>query len=246
MATHLIEEDGTHSPNCFPCKLASINFAPSAMPNRNPNAARAAVKDPLLDKDRAAYKRLRREGEQPKHVEGSAYLEAKANESFEITTGQVIPDATDRKDFAIAFEDMPTKPRVRTSPDQPPRRRRLRGDLCLAGELLRDHPDRHLEERHHLGQPVPRLRWHPELLPQRSRRPVHLGRTVGQRRHHGQRCNDAWNIWDPYHYQFTPSSMFSNTNITDCGNVYWLTKPIYNAGTGTTPLPDPMYDGACP
>ena len=36
-------------------------------------------------------------------------------------------------------------------------------------------------------------------------------------------CNNAWNVWDPYHIQFPPNSSFSNTNITDCGNVYWLT-----------------------
>jgi hypothetical protein len=118
-AKHLIQADGTHSPNCFPCKLSSINFAPSAMPTRNPNAARASVKDPLLDKDREAYRRLRRNGEQPKHVEGSAYFEAKANESFEISMGQIVPDAGDRRQYAAGFADMPDKPNVRTSPDQP-------------------------------------------------------------------------------------------------------------------------------
>jgi hypothetical protein len=118
-ATHLLDPDGSHSPNCFPCKLASVNFAPSAMPTRHPGAARAAVKDPALDKDREAYRRLRRNGEQPKHVGGSAEMEAKANESCEITTGQIIGDAADRKQFAKAFEDMPTGIRVRTSPDEP-------------------------------------------------------------------------------------------------------------------------------
>jgi hypothetical protein len=119
-ATHLIEEDGTHSEACWPCKLASINFAPSAMPTRHPSAARAAVKDPQLDKDREAYKRLRRNGEQPKHVGGSAFIEAAANESCEITTGQIIENDDDRKRFATAFDEMPTQPKVRTSPDQEP------------------------------------------------------------------------------------------------------------------------------
>lgn len=118
-ATHLLNEDGTHAVGCFPCKLASVTFAPSAMLTRNPEAARAAAKDPQLEKDRDAYKRLRRNGEQPKHVGGSAYFEAKANESCEITTGMIIEDSTDRKDFAQAFDEMPTQPRVRTSPDQP-------------------------------------------------------------------------------------------------------------------------------
>lgn len=90
------------------------------MPTRHPNAARAAVKDPLLEKDRDAYKRLRRNGEQPKHVGGSAFFEAKANESCEITTGRIISDERDRKQFAKGFEEMPTEVRVRTSPDDAP------------------------------------------------------------------------------------------------------------------------------
>ena len=118
-AQHLFNDDGTHSPNCFPCRLKTVTFAPSAMVTRSPEAARAAAKDPQLEKDRDAYKRLRRNGEQPKHVSGSAYFEAKANESCEITTGMIIDDKTDRSDFAKAFDEMPTTPRVRTSPDQP-------------------------------------------------------------------------------------------------------------------------------
>jgi hypothetical protein len=116
---HLQNPDGTCSPNCFSCKLESVTFAPSAMGTRHPGAARAAVKDPQLDKDREAYRRLRRNGEQPKHVGGSAYIEATASESFEITTGRVITDARDRKQFAQGFDEMPAGVRVRTSPDEP-------------------------------------------------------------------------------------------------------------------------------
>jgi hypothetical protein len=119
-ARHLIAKDGTHSANCYPCKLRSISFAPSSMPSRFPNAARAALKDPLLQRDREAYKRLRRNGEQPKHVGGSAFFEAKANESCEITTGRIIADPADRKQFAEGFAELPLKPRVRTSPDDAP------------------------------------------------------------------------------------------------------------------------------
>lgn len=90
------------------------------MPSRFPSAARGALKDPLLEKDREAYRRLRRNGEQPKHVQGSAFFEAKANESCEITTGQIIADPADRKQFAKGFDEMPSKPMVRTSPDDAP------------------------------------------------------------------------------------------------------------------------------
>jgi hypothetical protein len=90
------------------------------MGTRHPEAARAKVKDPLLEKDRDAYKRLRRNGEQPKHVGGSAFFEAKANESCEITIGQIIENDSDRKQFAKGFDEMPTEVRVRTSADDAP------------------------------------------------------------------------------------------------------------------------------
>ncbi len=118
--THLKDDAGECVPSCFGCKLESVTFAPSAMATRNPGAARAAVTDPQLEKDRDAYKRLRRDGEQPKHVGGSAYIEAAANESFEITTGRIITDDADRQQFAKGFDEMPDKPLVRTSPDQEP------------------------------------------------------------------------------------------------------------------------------
>lgn len=118
-ARHLKDEAGECVPSCFGCKLESVSFAPSAMATRNPGAARAKLTDPQLEKDRDAYKAMRRNGEQPKHVGGSAFLQAHANESFEITTGRIIDDNADRKQFAKGFEEMPSKAQVRTSPDQP-------------------------------------------------------------------------------------------------------------------------------
>jgi hypothetical protein len=107
-AKHLLEPDGvTHSPACFPCKLATVTMAPSAMVTRSPEAARAKTTDPQLAKDRDAYKRLRRDGEQPKHVGGSAHFEAHANESFEITMGTIIDDTKDRRQMAQALAGAP-------------------------------------------------------------------------------------------------------------------------------------------
>lgn len=121
MAKHLKDPvSGECSVNCWGCKVESISVAPSAMGTRHPQAARAAVKDPLLEKDRDAYRRLRRNGEQPKHVGGSAFFEAKANESCEITIGQIIDNPADRKQFAKGFDEMPTETRVRTSPEDAP------------------------------------------------------------------------------------------------------------------------------
>ena len=121
MVKHLKDPDtGECVDSCYGCKLESFTVAPSAMGTRHPEAARAQVTDPQLEKDREAYKRLRRNGEQPKHVGGSAYIEATASESCEITTGTIISDQADRKQFASAFAEMPTKAQVRTSADQEP------------------------------------------------------------------------------------------------------------------------------
>jgi hypothetical protein len=106
-AKHLIQEDGEHSPNCFPCKIRTVTMAPSAMLTRSPEAARAVITDPQLEKDRESYRRLRRDGEQPKHLKGSAELEAKANESFEIETGWIVEDRADRLRLATEFAGMP-------------------------------------------------------------------------------------------------------------------------------------------
>jgi hypothetical protein len=104
---HLIEEDGTHSPNCFPCRIKSVSFAPSAMPTRSPVAAKAKNTDPALAKDLDAYKRLRRNGTQPSAVNGAYNLETQAQEKFEITTGRLVADPVDRHRYAQAFAEMP-------------------------------------------------------------------------------------------------------------------------------------------
>lgn len=126
--THLKDESGECTPGCFGCKLESVTVAPSAMGTRHPEAARAAVKDPKLDKDREAYRRLRRNGEQPRHVEGAALLEATAETSAEVTTGLLMTehgrDLLDtkarRRQFSQTFDEQPSEPLVRTSPDQAP------------------------------------------------------------------------------------------------------------------------------
>ena len=106
--THLIEADGvTHSPNCFPCKIRTVSIAPSALLTQSPEAARAKSRDPQLEKDREAYRALRRNGEQPKSVTGAAELQARANESFEVYTGGIVEDASLRKRAAVAYAEMP-------------------------------------------------------------------------------------------------------------------------------------------
>ena len=60
-----------------------------------------------MEKDRDAYRALRRNGEQPKSVTGAAELQARANESFEVYTGGIVEDASLRKRAAVAYSEMP-------------------------------------------------------------------------------------------------------------------------------------------
>ena len=115
----LLEADGeTHSPdcNCFPCRIATITFAPSAMVTKHPAAVRAKVKDPQLEKDRDAYKSLRLQGLRPRSVMGAHELATNANERWEIERNQIETNSRSRKRMAAALDEMPKpsgKPIVR-------------------------------------------------------------------------------------------------------------------------------------
>ena len=120
---HLLEDDGiTHSPNCFACRVKSISIAPSAMGTRFPDAARARTTDPALEKDRDAYRRLRRDGTQPKHVQGSSHFEKHATEAFEVEMGRIVDDNADRRQLGELIAGMPppsTAPIVREGQEPP-------------------------------------------------------------------------------------------------------------------------------
>lgn len=93
---------------CFACKLRSINIAPSATPSRAGGAHAAAINatERNWDKDMPAYKRLRHTGVQPRSIDGAAQLEARASESFEITSGQLM-DSNQRRAYKNVIEGRP-------------------------------------------------------------------------------------------------------------------------------------------
>lgn len=82
--THPVPVDG-----CYGCKLMQVSIAPSAMPFRHPEAAGSVAMEGRWDKDMPAYKRLRRDGLQPPHIDGCAELEAKAETPTQVQTGLV-------------------------------------------------------------------------------------------------------------------------------------------------------------
>lgn len=58
----------------------SVSIAPSAMPTRKggAEAARVNATETRWDRDMAAYQRLRREGYQPRGIDGCAAIESRA------------------------------------------------------------------------------------------------------------------------------------------------------------------------
>ena len=84
MARHVPSPDC--SPDCFGCKIQSVSMAASAMPTRS-NVGTIDFQTKKSHADVAAYKRLRKDGLQPKTVKGSANLESRAVSKWEVETG---------------------------------------------------------------------------------------------------------------------------------------------------------------
>ena len=85
----------------------SIRLAPSI--RSTPGGAHAAWGNRAqkqLDKDRAAYKRLREDGLQPPHIDGCAKLETQARSKTEVEMGEVM--AGEGKRFAEVTEAIQT------------------------------------------------------------------------------------------------------------------------------------------
>jgi hypothetical protein len=78
---------------CFGCKIAYVGIGADAMPSRGGKARVATIndKDRVLDKDLDAYQRLRRNGVQPRKIDGAAKVEKRAEEKWQVETG-ILPN----------------------------------------------------------------------------------------------------------------------------------------------------------
>ena len=78
---------------CFGCKLATVNLAPSATPSRAGGAfaAENVAKEKRWQTDHAAYRRLVKNGLQPKVLDGAAELEKRATTEVEVEHGLGAP-----------------------------------------------------------------------------------------------------------------------------------------------------------
>lgn len=86
---------------CFKCRegrgcIRSVGFAPTAMPNRFPEATRIVNTDKHWAADMEAYRRLRHNGIQPKRIDDSAELETRATDQFEVEMAKIVPKENKR------------------------------------------------------------------------------------------------------------------------------------------------------
>jgi len=90
---HRETHPGLDVEGCFGCRIAHFNVSAEAMPTRKPESKRIIEKERVLDKDLDAYHRLRLDGQQPKHIDGAAIVEKRADENWQVATG-ILPDKT--------------------------------------------------------------------------------------------------------------------------------------------------------
>lgn len=64
--------------------LLSVSIGAAALPSRKGSVIDIARRERALDKDAAAYRRLRKEGLQPEHVDGCDRIEATARTAAEV------------------------------------------------------------------------------------------------------------------------------------------------------------------
>lgn len=84
---------------CCPTQGAhyrSITVAASATPTRKVEVSRIDAKERQWERDMPAYKRLRKEGLQPKSIDGSAKFEQRAESKAEVESGTLL-NARQRK-----------------------------------------------------------------------------------------------------------------------------------------------------
>jgi putative FmdB family regulatory protein len=88
--------------------IANVNVAPSVTPSRSGGIDMEATKKAEVEKDRdmAAYKRLRKDGVQPPAINGSAKLEAKAENSYEVNSGHTFKSESARRRSMSLVKDV--------------------------------------------------------------------------------------------------------------------------------------------
>ena len=77
-------------PDCFQCKITTFHIGAAALPSRKPGIIETTNTAQKMTKDNEAYRRLRKEGYQPRGVKNAARAEATAESRFELETGYTL------------------------------------------------------------------------------------------------------------------------------------------------------------
>lgn len=72
---------------CFGCRVSNIMTSTNSTTSRGKEIAAINKTERQWNVDMPAYKRLRREGLQPKRIDGAAEVEKKAEHKFQVETG---------------------------------------------------------------------------------------------------------------------------------------------------------------
>lgn len=72
---------------CFGCRVSGVRMGMNTTTTRGQQVAAINQTEKNWNKDMPAYKRLRKEGLQPKSIDGAAALESKAKHEWQVETG---------------------------------------------------------------------------------------------------------------------------------------------------------------
>jgi hypothetical protein len=72
---------------CFACRVSGIRMGMNTTTTRGQNVESINKTERNWQKDMPAYKRLRKEGLQPKSIDGAAAIEKKAEHKWQVETG---------------------------------------------------------------------------------------------------------------------------------------------------------------
>lgn len=72
---------------CFACRVSGVRMGMNTTTTRGQNVESINRTERNWQKDMPAYKRLRKEGLQPKSIDGAAEVEKKAESRFQVETG---------------------------------------------------------------------------------------------------------------------------------------------------------------
>jgi len=76
---------------CFACKLATVDFGAAATPYRRPAANNKVAMEARWNADIPAYRRLLKDGLEPRQIDGCAAIEARAETAHDVNPGRYAP-----------------------------------------------------------------------------------------------------------------------------------------------------------